>query len=98
MRERPRKSGNFMPIDYVHKEKLFFGSVLDLSESGIKIQNSPPLDEGAETTMTFLENYRFGPVKMHGRVVRSWPNGFAVRFIDSDPHNEFIIASYVATA
>ena len=85
-----------MPVNYVDHKRAFCGSVLDVSESGIKVQIRRPLEKDADTTMTFLEYEPLGPVKLKGHVVRSWSDGFAVKFTEPDPRSESVIRSYVA--
>ena len=96
MRDRTRKSGHFMPVNYIDPKRAFCGSVQDVSESGIKIQITNPLKKDADTTMTFLEYEPLGSVKLKGHVVRSWSNGFALKFTEPDARSESVIRAYVA--
>ena len=79
-RKNPRKNCMFMPVDFVCEKRLLRGLIMDISETGVRIENVLSLHPGQFTTMTFMENFSMGPVKTTGRVVRSFDNGFAVSF------------------
>lgn len=98
LRKRPRKKCTYMPVDFVYMDQLQTGLILDLSESGARIENQRQLQVGETTTMTFLENYLMGPVKTSCRVVRSFENGFAVTFDTLTMDHETAISGFVGYA
>ncbi len=95
MRRRPRKSCSFVPVNYSAQNRIFYETIKDISESGVAIESHSPLLVGDKITMTFLEDYKLGPVKISGDVVRSWMRGFAVHFSGPSPKQELIINSYI---
>lgn len=79
-RKKNRKVCRYMPVDFVFEERLQRGLIVDISQTGARIENTLPLSPGQVTTMTFMENDTLGPIKTTCRVVRSFDNGFAVNF------------------
>lgn len=94
-RKHNRKSCTYLPVDFVLDNRLQRGLILNISESGACVENPAELSPGQSTTMTFLENHENGPVKTTGRVVRSFDNGFAVKFDVLNQRQQEAISTFV---
>lgn len=94
-RKHIRKTCTYLPVDFVINDRLQRGLIVNISEAGACVENSADLAPGQLTTMTFLENHAHGPVKTTGHVVRSFDNGFAVRFDVLNPKQQEAISTFV---
>jgi hypothetical protein len=61
--------------DYIHKD-----ITRDISNTGVFIETHSPPAIGQPITLSFSFSEDKKPVKVSGRVVRSTPDGFAVKF------------------
>ena len=61
--------------DYLHKD-----ITRDISNTGVFIETHSPPSVGENITLSFSFSEGKKPVKISGRVVRSTPDGFAVKF------------------
>ncbi len=61
--------------DYIHKDVT-----RDISNTGVFIETLSPLAVGKKVTLSFSFSDDKKPVKISGKVVRSTPEGFAVKF------------------
>jgi Tfp pilus assembly protein PilZ len=61
--------------DYLHKDVT-----RDISNTGVFIETHSPPAIGEDITLSFSFSEGKKSVKISGRVVRSTPNGFAVKF------------------
>jgi hypothetical protein len=95
MRLRPRKSIGFMPVNYYGNNRFYIEKIKNLSETGVAIETNKPLFSGETVTMTFMEDYEKGPVKINGKVVRSWLSGFAIRFSEVTDRQALLIHSFM---
>lgn len=95
-RRSPRKACRFLPVDYVVDNRLLRGLIMDISETGARIENTMSLMPGDFATMTFMEFHSMGPVKTRARVVRALDNGFAVHFDNLTSLQEESLASFIA--
>jgi hypothetical protein len=86
----------FLPVDYVVDNRLLRGLIMDISETGARIENTISLMPGDFATMTFMEFHSMGPVKTRARVVRALDNGFAVHFDNLTSLQEESLASFIA--
>lgn len=78
----PRKP-YFMPIDYIDRNRVFREYIVDISAGGIFIKTSNEVPVGNEISLTIPvphSNY----LTISGIVVRSLPEGIAVRFNRND--------------
>ena len=91
-----RKVCRFLPVDYVVDNRLFRGLIMDISETGARIENTMPFLPGVRATMTFMELYSLGPVKTKATVVRALENGFAVHFDSLSAHQGETISNFVS--
>ena len=94
-RKSPRKSCKYLPVDFVYNKKLLRGLIMDISETGARIENTLSLLPGKTASMTFMEDYSMGPLKTTGRVVRTFDNGFAVHFDVLTPQQEESLSEFV---
>lgn len=94
-RRKNRRNCSYLPVDFVSEKRLHRGLILDISETGARIEITSPLKPGQYATMTFLENFEKGPVKTTGRVVRSFDKGFAVHFDNLTRNQSQAIGSFV---
>ncbi len=95
-RGAPRKPCRFLPVDYVVDNRLLRGLIMDISETGARIEKTSSLMPGDFATMTFMEFYSMGPVKTRARVVRALDNGFAVHFDNLTSQQEEVLARFIA--
>ncbi|MGM0417291.1 MAG: PilZ domain-containing protein [Thermodesulfobacteriota bacterium] len=81
-RYHPRKP-YFMPVDYIDRNRIYKEYIVDISAGGIFIKTSNDVRIGNEITLTVpfpYQNY----MSISGVVVRSTPEGIAVKFHRSD--------------
>jgi CheY-like chemotaxis protein len=84
-REHQRKP-TLIYVDCSGKNYTFTDFIQNISSGGIYIETQIPLHVDHELSMTFTLPGTGDPLKITGRVVRTDPNGIAVRFDDPLPH------------
>jgi CheY-like chemotaxis protein len=84
-REHQRKP-TLIYVDCSGKNYTFTDFIQNISSGGIYIETQIPLHVDHELSMTFTLPGTGDPLKITGRVVRTDPNGIAVRFDEPLPH------------
>ena len=78
-RDNPRQDRKIL-VAYEKNNYLYKDVTRDISHTGVFIETHSPPAIGEEITISFSLSEGKKPIKISGRVVRTTPNGFAVKF------------------
>lgn len=94
-RRFPRKPCPGVQVLFSDTSHFYSDYIFDISESGMFINSSAPLEIGTEISMSFLSFHKKGPIKIKGDVIRSLPRGIGVKFKHTDNIQKNAINSFV---
>ena len=78
-RDDPRQDRKIL-VAYEKNNYLYKDVTRDISHTGVFIETHSPPAIGEDITISFSLSEGKKPIKISGRVVRTTPNGFAVKF------------------
>lgn len=94
-REYPRKPCPGVMVLFSDQNHFYSDYIYDISENGIFINSSNPLQVGSEISMSFLSYHKKGPIKISGDVIRSLPRGIGVKFKTPDDSQKNALNSFI---
>ncbi len=80
-REHPRKEVS-VATDYIIKDKTYKDFIKNISAGGVYITTKKSQSVGDEISMNFMLTGHKRPIRVFGTIIRSTPNGFAVKFYE----------------
>jgi Tfp pilus assembly protein PilZ len=94
-RRVPRKPCFFEDVDYTNLKDVYTDSVQNISEDGVFIETTEPLNVGSDLTMLFSDFSSIDLIKVKGDVVRKMPWGMGVKFNFANSEQSSSINTFV---
>lgn len=83
-RKHSRKTCFFAEVDYAAQNGVYTDPIKNISNGGVFIETDTSLNVGTDITMLFSDLARIDLIRIAGDIIRTTPNGVAVKFSISD--------------
>lgn len=80
-RKHPRKECAIASAYFI-QDKVYTDLIKNISRGGLYITTQKSQSVGDEISINFMINGQKRPIRILGKIVRSGPNGFAVKFFE----------------
>ncbi len=94
-KRKHRRKPVFMMVDYAVEERPYSDFIQDLSLGGVFIETCLPVPVGDEVVVTFPHKGHDTGIDVHGKVVRTSPQGIGVGFKPLNSLQERVIKSHL---